>query len=640
MVEVSGGHGAGAGAVGGGGILAQAKAAATAHWGQVRNLLAGLSADMHVDVEGEVWAGCTECSASTVPDILARPFNGFLDTFAKRVAEADEFYAAIQPTELDPDTRIVQRQAFAGLLWSKQFYHFGVDMWLKGDPGFPPPPRSRQVGRNSNWRHLYCCDVLSMPDAFEYNWFAGWDLAFQAIPIALVDPEWSKRQLILMLREWYMHPSGQMAAYEWNFGDVNPPVHCWATLRVFQITKTTGGKADYAFLEKSFHKLLLNFAWWVNRKDKEGEGLFEGGFLGLDNISVFDRSHAKHLGFDLRQADATGWMAMFSLNMLAIALKLAAQNPSYEDICSKFFEHFIAITASISGWIKPRNESGPGAEADETGVGLWDEETGFFYDVATNKEDGTRYPVKARSLVGLIPLYATLVIENSVLDALPNFRKRMQWFCKHRADLVGSHITQGPASVLLSLVSLAQLPRILDRMLDEAQFLSPFGIRSLSKEHEATPYHFESPGFSADLKYDPAESTSPIYGGNSNWRGPVWFPVNFLIIEALQMFDRFYGDSLKVDFPTGSGNKMTLWQVAQQLSVRLIDLFRTSPSSGLRPVNGSVELFSKDPRWKDAVPFYEYMHGDCGAGLGASHQTGWTALVAKLIQQSGTEARA
>ncbi|MBX7236958.1 MAG: hypothetical protein K1X65_21430 [Caldilineales bacterium] len=555
---------------------------------------------------------------------LEAPFADFDAIFEQRRAEADEFYAVVQRPDLGEDARRVQRQAFAGLLWSKQFYHYSVELWLNGDPATSPPPAARRHGRNSDWGHFFNTDVLSMPDKWEYPWFAAWDLAFHMLPMALIDPEWAKRQLVLLLREWYMHPNGQIPAYEWNFGDVNPPVHAWAAWRVYKITRKVTGVADVVFLERVFHKLLLNFTWWVNRKDAEGRNVFQGGFLGLDNIGVFDRSAPLPTGGHLEQADGTAWMGMYCLNMLAIALELARHQPAYEDVATKFFEHFIYIADAI-------NKSMDGHD------GLWDEEDGFYYDLI-HTPDGHRFPLRLRSFVGLIPLFAVETLEPDLLELLPHFRRRMEWFIKYRPALVANiaSLTQpGLAGRrLLSLVDARQLARVLARMLDEDQFLSPYGLRSVSKEHGARPYVLQVGGQMHSLRYDPGESSSDLFGGNSNWRGPIWFPVNYLMIEALQKYGHYYGQALQVELPTGSGGSASLEVVAAELSRRLCHIFLRD-DNGRRAVFGAEALFDSDPHWRDCIPFYEYFHGDTGAGLGASHQTGWTALVAKLIQQTG-----
>jgi hypothetical protein len=541
--------------------------------------------------------------------------------FARRIAEADEFYS-FAPNHLSPDARNVQRQAFAGLLWTKQFYHFVVEDWLKGDPTQPPPPPSRFEGRDSSWEHLYNEDILSMPDKWEYPWYAAWDLAFHTIPLALVDPEFAKTQLRLLLREWYMHPNGQIPAYEWAFGDVNPPVHAWACWRVFQIDRRLWKRPDFAFLESVFHKLLLNFTWWVNRKDAGGNNIFEGGFLGLDNIGVFDRSAPLPTGGYIEQSDGTSWMAMFCLNMLKISIELAVEvDPIYEDIASKFFEHFLYISAAMNGM---------------AGCGLWDDADGFFYDRLNVGGEST--PLKIRSMVGLIPLFAVDTIEPGIIERLPNFRRRMEWFITNRPDLCGNIASlskQGQQSRrLLSLLVRSRLSRVLEKMLDESEFLSPHGIRALSKYHDQYPFVLALDHQEYRVDYEPAESNTGLFGGNSNWRGPIWFPVNFLMIESLQKYCHYYGEDFKVEFPTGSGKHLNLHEVAAEISRRLSHIF-LKDSNGNRPVFGGTEKFQTDPNFRDHVLFYEYFHGDNGAGIGASHQTGWTALVAKLLQQSG-----
>jgi hypothetical protein len=556
--------------------------------------------------------------------IASRPFGkDFSAIFAQRVAEADEFYATVIPAHLSADAKNVMRQALAGLLWSKQFYHYDVRTWLSGDPGGPPPPPERLNGRNREWRHLYNEDVISMPDKWEYPWYAAWDLAFHCVPLSLVDPEFAKAQLILFLREWYMHPNGQIPAYEWALGDVNPPVHAWAALRVYKIEKRRRGAGDREFLEKVFQKLLLNFTWWVNRKDAEGRNVFQGGFLGLDNIGVFDRSAPLPGGGHLEQSDGTSWMGMYCLNMLAIALELAKENRSYEDLASKFFEHFVYIAHAIH-------------DMGDEGLSLWDEEDGFYYDVL--HANGTHRQLKIRSLVGLIPLLAVEVLNDDVIDRLPGFKRRMQWFIDHRPELrehIGERSTPGGSGRrLLSIVTTDQLPRILRYLLDEEEFLSPHGVRAVSRFHRDHPYMLHAGGMDHRVDYEPAESSSSLFGGNSNWRGPVWFPVNYLLIESLQKFDYFYGETFTAECPTRSGRKLDLWHVAAELSRRLTRIFLRD-ADGRRPVHGGSEPFQRDPHWNDLVSFYEYFHGDNGAGIGASHQTGWTGLVAKLLQQSG-----
>jgi hypothetical protein len=554
------------------------------------------------------------------PFVLGQEFD---EIFELRRHEADEFYDTVIPTDLSEDNRSVMRQAFAGLLWSKQFYHYVVEQWLEGDPAQPPPPTGRLSGRNHEWGHLYNADVISMPDKWEYPWYAAWDLAFHCLPLALVDSEFAKEQLTLMTREWYMHPNGQLPAYEWALGDVNPPVHAWAAWRVYKIEKRRRSHGDRTFLQKVFHKLLLNFTWWVNRKDSEGNNIFQGGFLGLDNIGVFDRSKPLPTGGYIEQADGTGWMAMYSLNLLAIAMELAREDPSYEDVASKFWEHFVYIAHAIN-------------DVSHDGVRMWDEEDEFFYDVL-HMPGGGHFPLRVRSLVGLIPLLAVETIEPELLERLPGFKRRMDWFIDNRPDL-----TQQLASMrapgrgqrrLLSMVSLDRLRSILKVMLDEQEFLSPYGIRSLSRHHLSHPYKLSVNGVEHRVDYEPAESTTALFGGNSNWRGPIWFPVNYLLIESLQKFHYYLGDDFKVEYPTGSGQLMTLWEIATNISQRLSRIFQRD-ADGRRPVHGGVEKFQSDPHWRDWVLFYEYFHGDNGAGIGASHQTGWTGLVAKLMQQS------
>ncbi len=549
--------------------------------------------------------------------------QGFDSALALRRAEADEFYAKRAPKGLSEDAKNVQRQAFAGLLWSKQFYHFDVRTWLDGDPAGPPPPESRKKGRNHEWGNLYNADVISMPDKWEYPWYAAWDLAFHCIPLAQIDPDFAKEQLTLLFREWYMHPNGQLPAYEWAFGDVNPPVHAWAVWRVYKIEKRVRGAADRDFLESAFHKLLLNFTWWVNRKDAEGMNIFQGGFLGLDNIGVFDRSAPLPTGGYLEQSDGTSWMGMYCLNMLAIALELARENPAYENVASKFFEHFVHIARAMND---PRGED----------IELWDNQDGFYYDVL-HLPNGDRHYLKVRSLVGLIPLLAVETFGQDIVDRLPGFKRRMQWFIDNHSD-VRKHIeisqTEKGRHGLLSLVNRGQLERVLRYLLDESEFLSPYGVRAISKFHKDNPYVLHVNGTEHRVDYEPAESSTSLFGGNSNWRGPVWFPINFLLIEALQKFHHYYGEGLTVELPTGSGRQASLWDAAKEISRRLMRIFLRS-GDGHRPVYGGLEKFQNDSHWRDLIYFHEYFHGDNGAGIGASHQTGWTGLVAKLIEQSG-----
>ncbi|MGH9794699.1 MAG: MGH1-like glycoside hydrolase domain-containing protein [Candidatus Acidiferrales bacterium] len=547
----------------------------------------------------------------------------FDSIFDARLAEADQFYAKRQGKCTSEDARLVQRQAFAGMLWSKQYYHIDVRRWLEGDPVQPAPPDGRKHGRNSDWQHLYNADIISMPDKWEYPWYAAWDLAFHCIPLALVDPEFAKEQLVLLLREWYMHPNGQLPAYEWAFGDVNPPVQAWAAFRVYKIEKRIRGVADRDFLEKVFHKLLLNFTWWVNRKDPEGRNVFQGGFLGLDNIGVFDRSAPLPTGGHIEQSDGTSWMGMYCLNMLAIALELARDNPAYEDVASKFFEHFVHIAHAIN-------------DLSGEGISLWDEEDGFYYDVL--HAHGKPLPMKVRSMVGLIPLFAVATLEPEMIAKLPGFTRRMNWFIENRPDVMG-HIEiaeAGPAGPrrLLSLVNRRQLTQVLRYMLDESEFLSPYGIRAVSRFHRENPYVLQVNGMAHRVDYEPAESSTGLFGGNSNWRGPVWFPVNYLLIESLQKFHHFYGGTFRAECPSGSRRMMPLWDVAAEISRRLIRIFLRD-ATGRRPVFGGNQKLQSDPHWHNLIFFHEYFHGDHGAGIGASHQTGWTGLVAKLIEQSG-----
>jgi hypothetical protein len=507
-------------------------------------------------------------------------------------------------------------------------HHHGsqVEQWLDGDPAQPAPPMDRREGRNREWRHLYNRDVISMPDKWEYPWYAAWDLAFHMIPFARIDPEFAKEQLMLFLREWYMHPNGQIPAYEWALGDVNPPVHAWACWRVYKMSGPRGTR-DRLFLARAFHKLLLNFTWWVNRKDTDGRNLFSGGFLGLDNIGVFDRSAALPTGGHLEQADGTAWMAFYSATMLSMALELASEDPAYEDVASKFFEHFVAITAAMNTL---------GAS------GLWDEEDGFYYDVLHAGEE--ERPLKVRSLVGLLPLIAVEVIEQGVVDRLPGFKKRLEWFMQNRPELqetiacmVPTTHEDGHTHRLLAVPSRDRLLSILRYLLDESEFLSPHGIRSVSRFHRENPYVLEVDGMEHRVDYAPGESVTGLFGGNSNWRGPIWFPLNYLIVEALERYHHFYGDELQVEYPTGSSHTMNLGEVARELRARLGKIFLPA-DSGHRPCHGDDERYAADPYWKDLVLFHEYFHGDSGKGLGASHQTGWTALAIKFLEEmTGSE---
>jgi hypothetical protein len=550
------------------------------------------------------------------------PFNQeFADTFIQRQKEADEFYDSLTPN-LDEDVRNVQRQAFAGLLWAKQFYSYDVRTWLQGDPAEPIPPAQRLNSRNADWRNFHAEEVISMPDTWEYPWFAAWDLAFHCIPIALIDADFAKRQLLQLTREWYMHPNGQIPAYEWAFGDVNPPVQAWAAWRVYKIEEKRVGKGDRDFLERMFHRMLLNFIWWVNRKDPQGANLFQGGFLGLDNIGVFDRSKPLPTGGHLEQADGTAWMGMFSLNMLAIALELACEDQVYSDMALNFFEHFLHIADAV-------NHVGPKK------IALWDEEDGFYYD-ALSQPNGECSLLKVRSMVGMTLLFAVDTMEADLLQTVPGFKEQIEWFLKNRPELAKNIASMEIPGVgerrLLSITTPEGLRRVLKRLLDENEFLSPYGIRSLSRYHLEHPFIFEWDGTKYQVDYEPAESTTEQFGGNSNWRGPIWFPLNFLLIESLQKYYHYFGDDFKVEFPTGSGVLLNLWEVALQLEQRLNSIFMKG-KDGKRPIYGGLEKFHNDPHWGDLILFYEYFHGDNGAGLGASHQTGWTALVAKLIQQ-------
>ena len=551
-------------------------------------------------------------------EVFGPEFDGI---FADRLREADEFYDRLTPEGMSDDLKAINRQSFAGLLWSKQWYHYDVRRWLRGDPSQPEPAPWRKNGRNKDWKHLFNKDIISMPDKWEYPWYAAWDLAFHCVPIALVDPDFAKEQLILLLREWYMHPNGQLPAYEWAFGDVNPPVHAWAAWRVYKIEQKHHGRADRQFLERVFHKLLLNFTWWVNRKDTQGNNVFEGGFLGLDNIGVFDRSAKLPTGGFIEQADGTSWMGMYCLNLMIIALELAKDNPAYEDVASKFLEHFVYISRAMN-------------DIGGTGIELWDRRDGFYYDIM-HLPNGQNFPMRVRSLVGLIPLFAVETLDSELIDNLPGFKRRMQWFIDNLPEF-SNHIETltTPTNIrrFLSLVNRNRLKSVLRVMLDENEFLSPYGIRSLSRFHRENPYRLTVDGIEHRVDYEPAESQTGLFGGNSNWRGPVWFPVNYLIIESLQKFHYYLGDEFKVEYPTGSGNALTLKEVSTDISRRLIGIFERD-GQGRRPVYGGTSKFQNDPHWRDFMLFYEYFHGDNGAGLGASHQTGWTGLVSKLILQ-------
>ena len=536
--------------------------------------------------------------------------------FERCMAEADEFYASLQCGS--DSARSIARQAYAGLLWTKQFYHYAVADWLEGDPAQPPPPANRLNGRNSDWVHLYNRDVISMPDNWEYPWYAAWDLAFHMIPFAHLDPEFTKDQLVLLLREWYMHPNGEMPAYEFAFSDVNPPVHAWACWRVYKMTGRRGGR-DREFLARVFQKLLVNFTWWVNRKDVRGKHVFSGGFLGLDNVGVFDRSQALPGGGVLEQADGTAWMAFYCATMLSIALELAAYDSSYEDIASKFFEHFVAIADAM-------NTLG--------GTGLWDEEDGFYYDQL--QIGGINMPLRVRSVVGLVPLFAVEVLDQASIDLVPGFRKRMEWFLRNRRDLARqiSYMEMGGKSHnthrLLAIPSRERLERVLRYLLDPNEFLSPYGVRSLSRIHREQPFVLHVDGGERRVDYEPGESSDGLFGGNSNWRGPVWFPLNYLLIEALERYHYFYGDSLRVECPTGSGQMMNLKEAAKELMRRVAAIFLPD-GSGRSPWQGDMRVFAENPHWRNLVWFFEYFHGDNGRGCGANHQTGWTALIVRLL---------
>ena len=547
------------------------------------------------------------------------PFEDFDEIFGKRIKEADEFFGELQKDIHDKDAKNIQRQAIAGMMWSKQFFYYDIAQWLKGDPAQPQPPMERLQGRNREWMHLNNADIISMPDTWEYPWYAAWDLAFHTIPIAMVDPEFAKHQLLLLTKEWYMHPNGQLPAYEWAFSDVNPPVHGWATWRVYKIDqKLHDGTSDRKFLEEVFHKLMLNFTWWVNKKDQNNNNIFQGGFLGMDNIGVFDRSAHLPTGGYIEQSDGTSWMAMFTLNMMRMALELAKENPTYQSLASKFFEHFLYIAGAIA------NE----------GIDLWDEQDAFFYDVLHTPDDKRTF-MKVRSMVGLIPLFAVEVLDAEMLESMPVFTKRLEVFLHKRPDLAKLISKWGVKGKnqrhLLSLLRGHRMKKILKRMLDETEFLSDFGIRALSKVYDQNPFRFYANGSEFSVRYTPGEGDSALFGGNSNWRGPIWFPVNYLLIESLQRFHHYYGEDFKVEHPTGSGMMKTLNEIADDLSARLVNIFKKD-ENGRRPVFDNYEKIQTDPNFRDYLLFYEYFHGDNGRGVGATHQTGWTGLVAKLIQ--------
>jgi hypothetical protein len=543
--------------------------------------------------------------------------DAFERTVTMREREADEFYGELLG-KLDPEGAAIARQALAGMMWTKQWFHYDVEQWLDGDPAGPPPPAGRSSGRNREWRHLNNADVITVCDTWEYPWYATWDLAFQCVAIAHVDAEFAKDQLLLMCREWYMHPNGQLPAYEWAFGDVNPPVHAWAALRVFAIDAAASGTPDYVFLERVFHKLLLNFTWWVNRKDASGDNVFEGGFLGMDNISLLDRSAPLPVEGRLEQSDATGWMALFCLNMLETAVLLAEHSPAYEDMCTKFLEHFAYIATAIHE------------------RGLWDDDDGFYYDVLRlgQGDNSERIPLRVRSMVGLLPLCAVTTLGEDTLDRLPRFAAHLDWFVRNKPQFARHidhrHVRDGNEGRLLALVGPERLERILTRLLDEDELLSAHGVRSLSAMHREHPFTIELGGMHLSVDYAPAEGTTGLFGGNSNWRGPVWFPVNALVVDALRAYGRFFGGDMTVEHPARSGTNHDMTAVADDIADRLVALFREGPD-GRRPVHGPYDKFHDDPAWHDLLPFHEYFHGDTGAGLGASHQTGWTGLVADLL---------
>jgi len=575
----------------------------------------------------EVGAGETaEVRLRLAREPKGRPFASFEREVEQRRGDADRFYGELQRGIEDPELRRVQRQAWAGMVWSQQVYTLDVPRWLEGDPGQPEPPASRQLGRNHEWTHLNNADVISMPDKWEYPWYAAWDLAFHCLPLARIDPEFAKHQLVLLTREWYMHPNGQLPAYEWAFGDVNPPVHAWAAWRVFEIDRERTGVGDRAFLERVFHKLMLNFTWWVNRKDVEGRNVFQGGFLGLDNIGVFDRSAELPTGGHIDQADGTAWMAMYSLNLMRIALELAVENPVYEDIATKFFEHFLYIAAAM-------RDLG-GQEID-----LWDEQDEFFYDVL-HLPSGEARPMRVRSMVGLIPLFAVEILDANLLERVPEFAARLKWFLDYRPDLAALvsrwHQPGQGDTRLLSLLRGHRMKRVLSRLLDEAEFLSDYGVRALSRYHREHPFELEAGGKTFSVGYQPGESDSGLFGGNSNWRGPIWFPVNFLIVESLRRFGQYYGPEFKVECPAGSGRQLSLTEAADEIARRLVSIFLPD-ADGRRPVFGTSAKLQLDPHFRDHLLFYEYFHGDSGRGVGASHQTGWTGLVSELVFPSASE---
>jgi len=550
---------------------------------------------------------------------VEKPFGDDFDqTFAQRITEADEFYRTVIPEKADAEQKMISRQAYAGLLWTKQFYHYIVKEWLEGDQTIAPPSDLRKQGRNNKWEHLYARDIISMPDKWEYPWFAAWDLAFHMIPMARVDPQFAKKQLLLLLREWYMHPNGQLPAYEYAFYDVNPPVHAWACLRVYRMT-AKDGKGDHKFLARAFQRLLLNFTWWVNQIDNNGDNMFSGGFLGLDNIGVFDRTKGLPEGTQLEQADGTAWMAFYCGTMLSIALELARHDAAYAEMASKFLDHFVRITDAMNSL---------------DGTGLWDETDQFYYDHL--HLDGQYVPLKVRSLVGLLPLITVEVFDGELINQFPDFRRKLDWFIKYRHNLV-KHINfaqceDGKLKMLLSVPSKENLQRVVTVLLDESEFLSSYGIRSLSKFHEQHPFELTIRGKHHSVSYVPGESDSWMFGGNSNWRGPIWFPINYLLIESLQHYHEFYGDSFQVECPTGSGKWMNLEQASKVMTSRLLQIFLKPESGESRPGMKRGVFSQTDPLWQDNILFHEFFHGDTGEGLGACHQTGWTALIANCIE--------
>ncbi|MEO1652989.1 MAG: glucosidase, partial [Bacteroidota bacterium] len=576
--------------------------------------------EREVPAGGEITVKLRLCKKAQSKNPLAKAFD---TSFETRIKDADEFYGQFLPENADGDMASIQRQAFAGMLWTKQFYYLDIEQWLHGDPGQPTPPENRKYGRNHRWQYLNNADIISMPDKWEYPWYAVWDLAFHCVPLAMIDPNFAKNQLILITREWYMAPNGQIPAYEWAFGDVNPPVHAWAALKVFEMERNQTGKGDIDFLKRIFQKLLINFTWWVNRKDADGNNVFEGGFLGLDNIGVFDRSNMPELGANLEQADATSWMGMYALNMMNIALEISREDSSFEDIATKFFEHFAYIAEAINNF------------GDQSSCS-WDEESGFFYDVLHVPNQPT-IPIKVRSLVGLSALFATTVLKKELLDHVPEFKRRLEWFqsyrCSRNKYLVIERYESGH-DILISLVSRNRLERLLKTMLDEKEFLAPGGIRALSRWHADNYYSIQINGREYGITYEPAESTTHLFGGNSNWRGPIWMPMNYLLIQSIREYYKHFGEELKVEFPLNSGQQMNLDEIADNLSNRLISIFQKD-ESGSRPVNGDNEMYAKDPHFQDLVLFYEYFHGDNSRGVGASHQTGWTGVVAELIDYCG-----